>query len=161
MDANTNLLPGDLCSGLSGFLLCSRGLLRRSFLRGGLCLRSSSRSSNGLAEKNKVNLGNARRTRNARTFFAGARLLAVVVFLVVVAAFALGLPARVFLITGFFTVAALALVVVAVFFGAAVLDLAAGLAFVAVVEAFALVFAAAVLGLGATLEAGLFYILLF
>jgi len=101
------------------------------------------------------------KNKNARTFFAGARLLAVVVFLVVVAAFALGLPARVFLITGFFTVVTLALVVVAVFFGAAVLDFAAGLAFATVLEAFALVFAAVVLGLAATLEAGLFYILFF
>jgi len=80
----------------------------------------------------------------------------VVVFLVVVVAFALGLPAMVFLTTGFFTVAALALVAVVVFFGAAALDFAAGLAFAVVLVAFALGFAAAALGLAATLEAGLF-----
>ena len=79
-----------------------------------------------------------------------------VVFLVVVVAFALGLPAMVFLITGFFTVATLALVAAVVFFGAAGLDFAAGLAFAVVLVAFALDFVAAALGLAATLEAGLF-----
>jgi len=90
------------------------------------------------------------------TFFAGARLLAVVVFLVVVAVFALGLPATAFLTTGFFAVEGFALLVV-VFFGAGAFALVVVLGFAVVVLAFAaLGLAVVALGLAEALEAGLF-----